>query len=331
MGIAPVPVEFPSDGRKKPIISHWQKVGLQATEELITKFGDAPGIGFQCGQRSGIVEVDVDDPNHRALDFAISRFGQTPAVIRTASGNFKLWYRYDGEHGRIIKSIEEPPIDLLANGLTIAPPSVIYGLGAYEFLEGGVDLLADLPTIRPGSFPTSNAQTINGKNELKPVRGSRKKWLTQKLLRQVRYCDTKDDLIDVATTLNQDCTDLSGSHDPLVIDDVFQLVEWVWNKDVAGENWVGCEARVTNTATETIGYCDNPRLYWFRDFVRQNHAVRKGSFALDNEKLAEIIGWSRNTIRRVIDDYLKTGELERVHESTGPGDPHLYVLHVVKN
>lgn len=134
---------------------NWQRAGLKATLEWTTKFVDAEGLGIICGARSGITEVDIDLEGDAPLAAAIERFGETPIVIRTASGKSKLWYRHQGE-GRLICVPGGLPIDVLGAGFTIAPPSYRPDLGAaYEFIAGGLADLGFLPPINPRAFEMS--------------------------------------------------------------------------------------------------------------------------------------------------------------------------------
>lgn len=319
------PVDFPPDGRKKPCTKNYQRVGLNGTLALAKRFPDANGVGFMCGERTGIVEIDIDDPSIELLNEALELFGSSPVQIETASGNRKLWYRWAGER-RLIRPFDGLPIDILGNGMTVAPPSLVDGKGLYTFETGNLGALKNLPQLKRENLLPGTYSATSAKQKLSPIRGSRKNWLIRELLSAAHHCDSLNDLLDVAHTLNDECRDELGQPDPLSEFEVVKVAQWVQEKHLAGNNWVGSEARAVNTVTETLALSGNTRLYWFRDLIRQNHAARKAPFALDQRKLSEKISWDRGTVKRVIEDYLATGELVRIHEGRGPKDPHQYVL-----
>ena len=136
---------FPVDPRtKKPAVKNWQHSGMRATRAWLHKFGNADGLGLCMGPRTRLVEVDVDMAGNAPLAAAQDRFGETPVVIRTASGKHKLWYRYSGEH-RHIRPLPGLPVDVLGGGFTVAPPSYRARPGLLLRLPYGV-------AGRPGSL-----------------------------------------------------------------------------------------------------------------------------------------------------------------------------------
>ena len=150
---------FPVRG-KTPLVKWWQKTGCGAALRHIqnARFRQA-GIGMCCGRKSGITIIDVDEPGQEALEAALTRFGETPLIVRTHSGKHHLYYRCSGE-ARIIR-FEGKKLDVLGEGgFAVLPPSR-GAEGWYEFLRGGFDSfdeLAPLPTIKPGAL-TSQVET----------------------------------------------------------------------------------------------------------------------------------------------------------------------------
>ena len=59
-------------------------------------------FGFMCGPASNLTIGDVDAPGEVALYAALEMWGDTPAIIRTASGKHHLYYRHNGE-GRHVR------------------------------------------------------------------------------------------------------------------------------------------------------------------------------------------------------------------------------------
>src|SRR5262245_51977607 len=132
-GIATFPVV-----NKRPAVRGYPRLGLRASRELVGKFADASGLGFMCGDRSGITVLDIDASDERVLAEALGRHGKTPIIVRTASGKWHAWYRHDGERRRI-RPWKGVPIDILGTGgFVVAPPTKVAHL-EYQFVEGGLD------------------------------------------------------------------------------------------------------------------------------------------------------------------------------------------------
>src|SRR5947207_967081 len=117
------------------------------------RFADC-AIDFCTGRRNGITVLDIDSQDDSVLAEALERHGNTPILVRTASGKAHAWYRYNGE-GRCIRPWgDRLPIDVLGdrdgmnNGLVIAPRSRRPDGTEYHFLRGDLADLGKLPTMR---------------------------------------------------------------------------------------------------------------------------------------------------------------------------------------
>src|SRR6516164_7873864 len=150
VGIATVPI----DPETKIFRGPWNKIGFPASTALTrkTKYQDCDGIGFVCGSRNGITDVDVDAPDPELLQEALRRHGESPIVVQTASGKFHIWYRHNGERRSVRKLAREVwgrdvPIDILGGGLSVAPPTT-NSKGQYRFIRGGLEDVRRLPTMR---------------------------------------------------------------------------------------------------------------------------------------------------------------------------------------
>ena len=74
---------FPVNDNKRPAVSNYLRMGLQASRRLTEKFCDADGLGFACGERSGITVLDVDSPDERLGIGTMARGG---ASVPTDNG-----------------------------------------------------------------------------------------------------------------------------------------------------------------------------------------------------------------------------------------------------
>ena len=113
---------FPVTAEKKPATRGYLRTGLRGSTELARKFPHADAFGFACGPRSKVTLLDVDSADERALADALSIYGRTPLISRTASGGYHAWFRYNGE-GRLIRPAPDKPLDILGGGVAVAPPS----------------------------------------------------------------------------------------------------------------------------------------------------------------------------------------------------------------
>jgi hypothetical protein len=133
-GVVPLPIA--PDG-KRPMIRHPEKFGRRAAIELLPKFPTA-ALGFWCGSHNRLTVVDIDSTADVELQHALDRYGDSPVIVRTATGKAHAYYRHNGERRRI-RPDRSHPIDLLGEGgLCIAPPSTRPNEAAYRFLRGGL-------------------------------------------------------------------------------------------------------------------------------------------------------------------------------------------------
>jgi hypothetical protein len=219
---------FPVDTRrKKPAVRNWQRATPQAAMAWAAKFLEADGLGVVMGPQSRITEIDVDSVGDAALGAALDRYGETPVVIRTASGKSKLWYRHSGER-RLIRPVPGEEIDVLGGGFTIAPPSWRNDLGAgYRFLVGSLRDIDDLPAIRAGALEARGraAYTIRT--------GERNAALFRHAMIQARFCDDLAALEDVCATWAE------AMPDPLPPAEVASVARSAWGYQVRGQNFLG--------------------------------------------------------------------------------------------
>src|SRR5262249_30424634 len=138
------------DSGQKPAISHYPRLGLRGSRQLVQmpRHALATGLGFMTNERNRIAALDYDDTDERGFVDALRHYGDTPIKIRTGSGKYHAYYRYNGEL-RLIRPIDGSPIDIMGSGgLVVAPPSEIPDRGSYQFVEGGLDDLDRLPVMK---------------------------------------------------------------------------------------------------------------------------------------------------------------------------------------
>jgi Bifunctional DNA primase/polymerase, N-terminal/Primase C terminal 1 (PriCT-1) len=249
---------FPVGVNKRPAVRGYPRIGLRASAELSSKFADAPGLGFMCGERSRVTVLDVDTTDERVFADALSRHGETPIVVRTASGKWHGWYRHSNERRRIRPWGHDLPIDLLGTGgFVIAPPSTTER-GRYGFIQGNLDDLASLPrmrgleasvyshrlTIVPDDFSVE-ADTFAEDEAILPVisEGRRNDTLFRHCMRDAHHCKDRDTLLDVARTFNKRCVP------PLSDGEVIEIVESARRYTARGDNRFGTSGSWLPTET----------------------------------------------------------------------------------
>jgi hypothetical protein len=301
-------VSFPVDTEdKKPAIGNWQIAGPKASATWASRPGLANrlGLGLGCGKRNRLTVLDIDEPDENLLADAFSRFGASPVVIRTASGKFHAWYRHNGESRKIKGVIEGRAVDLLgAGGYAIAPPSQT-AKGAYEFIQGGLADIGNLPVLQNldhlqvGSKAAKNfGQDDNSGKFVAPV-GTRNDYLFKLCLREARSVADGDALRAFALNVNQ-----SGDWEPLPVDEVLRTATSAWEKQASGQNWVGSGARLVQPVTEFdrvffhVEGKPNPvasDAYYLLSILRRLH-FDKDSFVCANA-MHSVCGWPLRRFR----------------------------------
>ena len=222
---------FPVGPGKKPLVSHYARFGLRASAKIAQKFSAATAIGFLLGKRSRLTVLDIDSPKDRDLADALDRHGPTPIIVRSGSGNFQGWYRWNGEQ-RLIRSEPDKPIDILGGGFVVAPPS--HGTKSnYQFIEGGLDDLDRLPVLY-GLPPGIRREDPATSAAIAPsITEGRNNTLFSHCMRAAHHCDDFDVVLDVARTRNAEfCT-------PLEDDEVVKVATSAWGYAERGENRFG--------------------------------------------------------------------------------------------
>jgi Bifunctional DNA primase/polymerase, N-terminal/Primase C terminal 1 (PriCT-1) len=311
-GIPTFPVQIGPD-TKKPMVSNYGRFGLRGSGEIAEKFPDATAIGFMVGRRTGLTILDVDTPDERVLADALDRYGPTPVIVRSGSGNRQAWYRNNGED-RLIRNFEPgKPIDLLGGGFVVAPPS--RGIkGAYQFIEGGLDDLECLPimqNIRIASPPLSPAS-----NPVERVaEGSRNNSLWEQCMREAHHCDDFDALLDVARTYNE------ALLTPLPVTEVVKTAKSAWDKTQVGENWFGQTGVRLSTSEVNHLISGNPDDLVLLAFLQANNGRRK-PFMVANG-LKDKFGWTRKRLAGAR-GRLADSHLEMVRRPSKHNGPALY-------
>jgi Bifunctional DNA primase/polymerase, N-terminal len=307
-GIATFPVTI-LNGDKKPAVKGYLDLTLDESRKLALKFEGHEAFGFALGAQSGITVLDVDTPDEQALRDALAKHGPTPIIVQSGRGHWHAWYRHNGEGRHIRPWGNDAPIDVLGGGFVVAPPSM--GVrGPYEFVKGGLDDLANLPTLKNLDLPESKPRSPKATGST-VYEGQRNSTLFKACLRCALDCSSLDELLTWAQAYNSDtmCA-------PLPDEEVLAVARQVWDYTVNGSNWAACP--VVPLPYTDIDELDADELFLLT-FIRRWHGARE-NFALPNS-IRSKLGWTEHRFIKVRNALVKRKRIKCVSPwtSTKPG------------
>ena len=311
---------FPVDTRaKRPRVKRWQGTTLRHSRAWARspELGAADGLGLLMGKPSGIVEIDVDAVGTAWLGAALDRFGDTPAVIRTASLKHKLWYQHNGE-GRHIRPLTGWPIDALGDGYSICPPSEREDLGtSYRFLHGSLADVDRLPKIRESALdlrPTRAAEGV--------LPGMRNDTVWRWCMREARHCDDAEALIDAALTW------AARMPDPLPAAEIEKCARSAMRYEVTGRNFIGTRKPQFDAGARIMDHLfDNPDAYMLRAMFERFHGHRSDFFIAPRAmSAAGSPPWHFTRIEKARDLLIERGLLEEIEPPRQGRNPGRYRL-----
>ena len=320
-GIATFPVRI--DGtQKKPAVSNWQRMGRRASTRLLLKFGEFDALGFQLGPRSRISVLDVDTRDERVFADALNRHGQTPIHVRSGRGHHQAWYRHAGEPrdcGTFRRRLGLP-IDLLGDGLLVAPPSR-GSYGPYQFIRGGLDDLGSLPIMKGLEGLLKPLQTPAGDHvgNLVPE-GRRNNELWRACMREAARGGERGALTVFAQQFNSE-----NCKPQLAAEEVTKIVASVWNYTQSGDNWFAVGngmITISQDAVKELG-ASHPRALALLLLLRSWHFERD-EFILSNN-VHKKLGWTLPAFRSARSRLTRAGEIRCIHPGgSGRHDPPIY-------
>jgi hypothetical protein len=249
-GIATVPVEFVvlASGKldKKPLVQHWMKMGVRASTHLTRKFASAQGIGITLGIRNGIAVVDADTKDENVVADVLAYYGASPLIARSpSSGGFHVYYRHNRRQRRRVRDPywreRGAPVDVLGNGLIVAPASRT-PRGEYTFVQGGLDDLQRLPILRASAEKIAPSEPEPISPPESPLRGMREHdgrntalfMAIGPIARDIHQaCGTREQLLQIAREHNAQCGQ------PMEDGEVEKIVGNVWHMTREGRNVIG--------------------------------------------------------------------------------------------
>ncbi|MBB5755138.1 bifunctional DNA primase/polymerase [Prosthecomicrobium pneumaticum] len=305
---------FPVDG-KKPGVTGYLRLGMDASRQLAIRFADADAFGYALGTRSRISVLDVDTKDENVLADAMAVHGPTPIVVRSGSGHWQAWYRHNGERRRI-RPDPSRPIDVLGSGFVVAPPSR-GARGQYQFVQGTLDDLDRLPVMRTRETPPAAPVAVSDPcSDL--ILGKRNDTLWRMAMRAAPHVDDLNGLLDWCQTRN------SEAPIPLGDDEVSRIAASAWKYESEGRNWIGTGRRliVPHVLVETLAM-DDPHAFALLLYLRKTHWGRD-DFVLA-KGTAEALGWTLRRFKEARDRLIEVRQIRCIHRGgKGPSDPPIY-------
>jgi Bifunctional DNA primase/polymerase, N-terminal/Primase C terminal 1 (PriCT-1) len=304
---------------KKPAVKNWLRAGIPASRAFARKYPDAPQVGFGL-KRAGIAVVDIDTPCENTLADALARHGETPIVIRSGSGNHQLWYANNDE-GRHIRPDPDKPIDILADGLIIAPPSIAKK-GSYAFIEGCLDDVHSLPIMRnPPAQKAVPALPDTKVAETQIFSGERNNLLFRAAMKFAKTAPDFESLLMMSAKHN-----LVHCQPPLPDNEVAGVAGSAWGYQAAGKNRFGSESRVELSRSEIARLWDSPDAMVLLIKLRQHHWT-PAAFPLANA-ICEVMPnkWARYRLAKARADLVERGFIREVSPATRHWPAHYAMM-----
>jgi len=311
-GIATFPVR-----NKRPAVKGYLKLGQGASRQLVTKFPEDDQFGFAC-KPSRITVLDVDAPDEQLLGDLLSEYGPTPIIIRSGSGHFQAWYRHNGEN-RQVRPDNSRPFDILGNGFVVAPPS-IGSKGRYELIQGSLDDLPDLPTLRRPVKPAEPLSAPRAANDDLIPEGKRNQTLWRLCMERARYCSKIEELMEIAVQLNR-----TNFYEPLSDSEVLRIVASAWSKELSGENWFGIGQRlvINHAEVDDLLYTD-PDAFLLLTILKRHHWGREFVVAKAMASTMPGGGWRRERFAHARKRLEELGEIVMITPASRHSGPAVY-------
>ena len=199
---------LPTNG-KVPLIKHWSRwsrpPSIKVVERFVRQFPDA-NIAIQPGP-SGVLVADVNSVDQ--VNEVQCLLGRTPLHIATSRGRH-LYYRHVSDFCSLPGNLRKLGLNVdlkCGNSIVIAPPSKHQSGTTYEHLDCDWRELQQLPepkVDRLHELLDEPAPSTLREPKERCIEGERGLGLNRLLCRQAAFCETFDELVDVARTINDD-------------------------------------------------------------------------------------------------------------------------------
>jgi hypothetical protein len=324
--IAVFPFDATEEVKRGPMVSHYSRMGLQASSQMALRFPDAPGVAAMAGKRNRFTIIDIDErgaAGERLLADVQSQFGRPKVVVMTGSGGLHCYYRHAGER-RQIRPVRGKPIDVIGDGPIVLPPSRGFR-GNYQFIQGRVD---DLAALEPISSVTKSAivsdSAFDGLRSAR--RGERDKKFWPHVARQAQHARSLDELIEIAREMNELMAEPWS--DTEANSQILKRCRYWWDKTQKGENrfGVGQYVRIDYSLVDELMMHD-PDAYILLSFLRRHHWGRPFHLANEMHSAMPGGGWRRQRFTAARARLIQSGHVHVIEPASfKPNKPMLCSL-----
>ncbi|WP_398483378.1 primase C-terminal domain-containing protein, partial [Tardiphaga sp.] len=210
------------------------------------------------------------------------------------------------------------PIDILGGGFVVAPPSK-GSYGPYQFVQGGLDDLNDLPALQ-GLLQPSAAREARLPQRRGIEEGLRNTTLWRRCMAMARRCDGPAALLEMALAENTVC------EPPLAQWEVEKVVQSAWRYEERGLNWIN-DRFVVSVVPVSHGDVDDlmgksPDAFVLLTYLRR-HNFDRNEFVVANAMAPSMPGggWPRKRLasaRTVLEEEGRIVPIKRAGIRSGP-------------
>jgi hypothetical protein len=316
------PVQIQGD-RKVPMVKGYSHTGLRGSAELAQKFGHAEMLATMLGKQRFML-VDADTRSESVLADVLAKHGDSPIIVRTASkGGYHVYYGFTAhawEHygfkGRAVRPEPHKPVDYLAGGVAVLPPSRTPN-GQYEFVRGNLSDLSKLPPFKGVVPPRRPLAALYGQpspSGQTATTVARNNALWHACMRRAHGIANFDELLAFARATN------AGFAPPMEESEVMKVAESAWGYTERGENWFAQHGAYFPIEEFTTFLLDQDAFFLL--FFLRAHNGPWATFMCTNS-LGEKFGWDIRRMRAARSRLIEIGYLMVVHQAVS-GHPALY-------
>jgi hypothetical protein len=318
-GFSVVPIDAET---RVPLRKGWAGKSLPASalDALISRCS-TPGLCLVTGV-SGLMCVDIDDPDPDLQRDVVAEFGATPLLVRTPRSGLHAWYG-DPAALRPRHHVADPRLDILGgNSLAAVPPSWRPSAEAgylplnHASLDDFIRDLEFAPAFDDAALDVF-VSTLNRRDGSRlAIKGSRDRLFWPKVRELAFQYDDFAAFVAACTAANLEMCD-----PPLTGAEIVAKSNWAWKKKQEGKLFRSSEpSRVAEVSAKLYEY--RPALVLF-DFLTNHHP--DGAEVFISGGVISHLKMSQPTLIKAKRKLVELGILVVVHEGGAfEGDVALY-------
>jgi hypothetical protein len=297
---------IPSD-IKKPLVK-WSKYQEYKPARAniyrwICKYPSA-NISIVTGQISNITVIDCDDKTLSINDLE-NEFGNSEFIVKTPSGGYHLYYKYNEE--KTVTGYQGREIDIRADGGLIVAPFSFNKDRQYQIIKGKLEDLTNLQEIsnrinnNDSDFYSHYLQHRNSR-DCTIENGQRNIALFHELKFTAKSKRSYESLLEYAFNFNN-----FRFEKPLLESEIIATTKKIWQYKEE-EKLFNKSIKFTDNA---LKLAENKNAVLLYIFLAKNHGNYRKEFFIAEKPVSQILLMSKNTLRKAIKFILDKGFLTR--------------------